>query len=149
MIGIALWIPRWLQTHNQAAHVDTGHEVSRTEDQRLQARAGRGNLVDIDQATCILNLGLNSNGSNRQSRLLLEDLKPRSNSKDVGGLLNFGQYEGIKAPRRTPDHRCEVFLVPLRRHRIYTNRQRFLAKATVDQCADGVTSGLVFGKRGH
>ena len=63
VIGITGVVAVGLLAHDQRLHLDRRHEVGRTEDQRLVARAGRGDLVDRQQAARVLDLDLETDAT--------------------------------------------------------------------------------------
>ena len=90
VVGVALGVAGRLLPHHERAHVDAGHEVGRAEDDRLDARAGGGDRVDVDQPERVLDLRLDPEPPDLEAVGLLDLGQQGVERDDLLGVCTFG-----------------------------------------------------------
>lgn len=103
VVGIAAVVPLGLLPHHQRAHVDAGHEIGGAEDEGLDARAGRRDLVDVRQPQGILDLRFDPDPPDLESMRLLHLGEQQIERLDVARVRHLGQQDRVEVRTRAAD----------------------------------------------
>ena len=95
MVGVADVVALRLLAHHQRSHVEAGHQIGRTQHQRLHPRAG-GDGVNVAQALRILDLRVDADAANRQAVGEFELGEQEVECVDVGRVGHLGQDDDVE-----------------------------------------------------
>ena len=113
VVRVAHVVAGRLLADDQRAHVDRGHEVGRPEDDRLGARRGGGDGVDVGQAHRVLDLGLDADAPDLVAHRLLDLGEQHVQRVHLLGVLHLRQHDRVQGGARSFDDLGHVAVGPL------------------------------------
>jgi hypothetical protein len=133
--------------HHQRAHADRGHEVGRAEDDRLDARAGGGDVVDVDEPLRGLDLRLDADPADLEPGGLLDLGQQQVQRAHLTGVGDLRQHDAVQVGAGALDDLDHVAVGPLRRPVVDPDGADLLAPAALVQRRDDVLAGAGLGQR--
>ena len=124
-------------------HPDRGREVGRPEDDGLQARRRRTDLLDVDEAPRSFYLRLDADVTRLQARVLFDLGEEEIERHDVRGSLHLRQHDLVEARTGVGHHLDHIAVGPGRVPGVHPHAQHTVVPV---QRADRLGD---FGARGH
>ena len=149
VVGVAGVVALRLLTDNESAHIDTGHEVGRTENQCLHPLTRRRDLVDIAQADRIFELGLDPDPALLETVGLFELTEQQIESTHLTRIDRLGEQNRVERGTRSIDHRDHVRIRPGRSPIIDPNNPQLISPPGIIQCGDDIGASCGLRIRGH
>ncbi|MPM79270.1 hypothetical protein SDC9_126303 [bioreactor metagenome] len=148
VVGVGELIAGGLGTDVETRHAHRGGEVTRPVDQRLHPRRGPGDRLGVEQATGVLDLGLDPDPADRQPVGPLHLGQQQVEGADVVGALDLWQHQRVDPVAGAADDLDHVVVRPLGGPVVDPDgdgRGRPVAVQVLDHPA----AGLGLGRGGH